>query len=77
MLNSAKHEIFSTNKYENGNNSLHFHIYKQRNFHAQLCSARKEFGIVSNFISMKKFMLSWVEHEKSFITLGPGVPILG
>ena len=27
MLNSAEHEIFSTNKYENANNSWHFHIY--------------------------------------------------
>ena len=27
MLNSAKHEIFSANKYENANNSWHFHIY--------------------------------------------------
>ena len=37
MLNSAEHEIFSANKYENANNSWHFHIYKQGNFHAQLC----------------------------------------
>ena len=37
--------------------------------------SKKEFGIVSNlrFISMKTFMLSWVEHEKSFITLGPAL----
>ena len=41
MLNSAEHEIFSTNKYENANNSWHFRIYEQRNFHAQLCLARK------------------------------------
>ena len=27
MLNSAEPEIFSTNKYENANNSWHFHIY--------------------------------------------------
>ena len=27
MLNSAEHKIFSTNKYENANNSWHFHIY--------------------------------------------------
>ena len=27
MLNSAKHEIFSANEYENANNSWHFHIY--------------------------------------------------
>ena len=26
MLNSAEHEIFSANKYENANNSWHFHI---------------------------------------------------
>ena len=42
MLNSAEHEIFSANKYENANNSWHFHIYQQRNFHAQLCLARKK-----------------------------------
>ena len=37
--------------------------------------SKKEFGIVSNlrFISMKNFMLSGVEYEKSFITLGPDV----
>ena len=27
MLNSAEHETFSANKYENANNSWHFHIY--------------------------------------------------
>ena len=27
MLNSAEHEIFSANKYENANKSWHFHIY--------------------------------------------------
>ena len=27
MLNSAQHEIFSANNYENANNSWHFHIY--------------------------------------------------
>ena len=27
MLNAAEHEIFSANKYENANNSWHFHIY--------------------------------------------------
>ena len=27
MLNTAKHKIFSPNKFENANNSLHFHIY--------------------------------------------------
>ena len=27
MLNSAEHEIFSANKYENANNRWHFHIF--------------------------------------------------
>ena len=27
MLNSAEHEIFSANKYENANYSWHFHLY--------------------------------------------------
>ena len=35
LRSSAEHEIFSSSKYEN------FHIYYQRNFHAQLCLARK------------------------------------
>ena len=40
MLSWAEHEIFSANKYENANNSWHFHIYYQRNFHDQLCLAK-------------------------------------
>ena len=40
------------------------------------CSAmfsKKEFAFVSNlrYISKTHFMLSWVEHENSFITSGP------
>ena len=51
MVNSAKHEIISANKYENANNSWHyycwhFHIYQQRNFHAQLCLARKNLQLL-------------------------------
>ena len=46
MLNSAEHEIFSANKYENANNNWHFHIYWQRNFHAQLCLARKNLQLL-------------------------------
>ena len=30
LLNIAEHEIFSANKYENANESWHFHIYWQR-----------------------------------------------
>ena len=46
MLNSAEHEIFSANKYENANNNWHFHIYLQRHFHAQLCFARKNLALL-------------------------------
>ena len=68
MLNSAEHEIFSANKYENANSSWHFHIYQQRNFHAQLCLARKNLQLLvildllagqtscSAELSMRKFL---------------------
>ena len=36
LLNIAQNENFTANKYENANCSWLFHIYKQRNFHAQL-----------------------------------------
>ena len=46
MLSSAEHEIFSANKYENANNIWHFHIYYQRNFHAQLYLERKHLQLL-------------------------------
>ena len=46
MLNSAEHEIFSANKYENANNSWHFHIYWQRNFLAQQYLAKKSLRLL-------------------------------
>ena len=60
MLNSAEHEIFSANKYENANNSWHFHIHWQINFHAQLCLAKTNFQllVILRFISRTNFMLS-------------------
>ena len=79
VLNSAEHEIFSANKYENANNSWHFHIYWQRNFHAQLYfDSKKGFAIVSHlrFIIGTNFMLSCVQHgKKNFITSVPDVGI--
>ena len=41
ILNSAEHEFFSANKYENANNSWHFIFISRANFNAQLCLARK------------------------------------
>ena len=61
MLNSAEHEIFSVNKYENANlvGIFIFYLLAEK----ISCSAmfiKKELAIVSNlrFISMKNFMLS-------------------
>ena len=73
MLNSAEHEIFSANKYENANDS---YLLAEK-FSCSAMFSKKEFAVVSNvrFISRKKFMLSSVEHEKIFITSGPGVSV--
>ena len=42
-------------------------------FSCPAMSSKKEFAIVSNlrFTGRKMFMLSRVEHEKSFVTSGP------
>ena len=73
MLNSAEHEVFSANKYENAKNSLAFLYLLAEKFSCSVMFSKKEFAIISNlgFISRTKFMLSWVEHEKNFMTLGP------
>ena len=77
ILNSAMHVIFSANKYENANNSWHFHIYQQRNFHAQLCLARKKMQllVIWDLIAWKTSCSthSWVEHEKRLKTSEPGL----
>ena len=47
--------------------------------HAQLSWAWKKFQnfiSILRFISKTNFMLSWVEHEKSFITSGPDVSLM-
>ena len=51
MLNSAEHEIFSANKYENVNNSWHFHIYflylLAEKFSFSAMFSMKEFAVVT------------------------------
>ena len=42
--------------------------------HENFSANKYENAIIFIFISSENFMLSWVEHEKSFITLGPGQP---
>ena len=50
-----------------------FIFISRENFHAQLCLARKNFASVCNLRSSRThFILSGVEHEKGFITSGPG-----
>ena len=73
MLNSAEHEIFSANKYENANNSCFFFSYLlAEKFSCSAMFSKKEFVIVSNlrFISRTNFVLSCVQHKKVFYNLG-------
>ena len=72
MLNSAEHEIFFSNKYENAI-LLAFSYLLAEKFSCSAMFSKKEFAFVSNlrFINNRKFMFSCVEHEKSFITSGP------
>ena len=58
MLNSAEHEIFSSNKYENANKLAFSYLLEK--FSCSAIFSKKEFAIVSNliFISMKNFMHS-------------------
>ena len=67
--NSVEHEIFSANKYENANNSWHFHIYQQRNFHAYCpfdISQKDIFGLAFYF---KWKILFWmiISYQKPFV----------
>ena len=67
-LNSAEPENFTANKYENANNSWHFHIYKHRNLLAQLwLRSKKKMQLLNNlrFTCWTNFMLCGVELEKS------------
>ena len=74
MLNSAEHEIFSANKYENANNSqllLAFSYLLAEKISCSATFSKKEFAVFSNlwFINKTKFMLSWVEHKIKFYNL--------
>ena len=77
MLISAEHEIFSANEYENANNSAFSYLLAEK-FSCSAMFSKKEIATVSNlrFISRTKFMLSGVEHERNFITSGPGLEVM-
>ena len=70
MLNTAKHEILNAHKYKNI--EKHFSgSDKPKMLFFLLIKAEMPTNGISTFMSRKNFMLSWVEHEKSFITTGP------
>ena len=75
MLNSFEHKILYAHKYKKYQ-GIRFFLGsdKPRMLFFPLINVKMPtiFGILT-FMSRKNFMLSWVEHEKSFITLEPGV----
>ena len=52
LLNIAKHETFSANKYENADYGWHFHIYKQFPCSAELSMIffLQQQGLVSEYL---------------------------
>ena len=71
MLNSAELEILNDPKYEN---IQHFSgLDKPRMLFFLLINVEMPTTVgILTFMSRKHFMLNSVEHEKSFITSGPG-----
>ena len=73
MLNSVAHEILNAHKYKNKKTQLLSDSDKPRMLFFLLINVKMPtiVGILT-FVSRKNFMLNSVEHEKSFITSGPG-----
>ena len=71
MLYSAEYEICPANKSQITNN-CNFFLAEQLSMKISLLINMKMPTIVAIFISVSRdnFMLSWVMHEKSFITSG-------
>ena len=62
MFNSAEHETFPSNKYENANNSWQFHILLAEKFSCSAVFSMKEFAVVTNEIDKHEqfhAQLSW------------------
>ena len=79
MLNSAEHAIYPAHKCQNANNCWHFTVgiftfISMINTTSKRLKLKHEtfsvFGILV-FMSSWNFVLSWVEHENSFINSGP------
>ena len=73
MLNSIEHEILNAHKYKN---IKKYGSDKHRMLFFPLINVKMPtiVGILT-FMSTKKIMLSWVEHEKN-ITSGPGILVM-
>ena len=70
ILNSAEHEIYPAHKCLNANNFGILTFISMINTTSERLKARNFFSFVGSlaFMSSWNFVLSWVEHEKSFIT---------
>ena len=75
MLNSVEHEILNAHKYKNIKKfSFLLGSDKPRMLFFPLINVKMPTVVgILTFMSKKNFMLSWVEHEKSFITLEPNL----
>ena len=73
ILNSTEHENFSANIYMKMLTIVGIFIFIRREIFMLSYFFKKETTIVSNlrFICRTKFTLSWVEHEKCFVTSIP------
>ena len=74
MLSSVKHEVLNAHKYKKYQEIRRLlGSDKLRMLSSPLINVKMPtiVGILT-FMSRKNFMLSWVEHEKCFITSGPG-----
>ena len=67
MHNSIEHEVYHAHKCKTVDILTFISMV---NATSQSMKARKNFSI-SVFITSSNFMLSWVEHEKCFLTSGP------
>ena len=79
MLNSVEHEILHAHKYKNikkfgfflGSDKPRIRVL----FFPLINIKMPTIVGILTFMSRKNFMLSLVEHEKSFITSGPGLAV--
>ena len=73
MLNSAEHEILNAHTYIEISRNLAFLVSVEliMLFFPLIHVKMPTIVGILTFMSGKNFMLSWVEHEKTFITSGP------